>query len=49
MMRVEDLDASLDWYKTHLDYEEKGRWEADTFTNVYLGPEESTRRVHCSN
>ncbi|WP_435197244.1 VOC family protein [Natronomonas sp. EA1] len=40
MMRVEDLDASLDWYQTHLDYEEKGRWEADTFTNVYLGPAE---------
>ncbi|MFD1646029.1 VOC family protein [Haloarchaeobius litoreus] len=40
MMRVEDLDASLDWYTTHLDYEEKGRWEADTFTNVFLGPED---------
>ena len=40
MMRVEDLDASLDWYGDHLDYEEKGRWEADTFTNVYLAPED---------
>jgi lactoylglutathione lyase len=40
MMRVEDLDESLEWYRTHLDYEEKGRWEADTFTNVFLGPEE---------
>jgi lactoylglutathione lyase len=40
MMRVEDLEETLDWYGTHLDYEEKGRWEADTFTNVYLGPEE---------
>jgi lactoylglutathione lyase len=40
MMRVEDLDASLDWYTTHLDYEEKSRWEADTFTNVFLGPED---------
>ena len=39
MMRVEDLEASLEWYTTHLDYEEKGRWEADTFTNVFLGPE----------
>ncbi|MEF8853594.1 MAG: VOC family protein, partial [Haloarculaceae archaeon] len=27
MMRVEDLEESLDWYTTHLDYEEKGRWE----------------------
>ena len=39
MMRVADLETSLDWYQTHLNYEEKGRWEADTFTNVYLGPE----------
>ena len=38
MMRVEDLDESLEWYTTHLEYEEKGRWEADTFTNVFLGP-----------
>ena len=38
MMRVEDLEESLEWYTTHLDYEEKGRWEADTFTNVFLGP-----------
>lgn len=41
MMRVGDLDASLDWYTTHLNYEEKGRWETDTFTNVYLGPEDA--------
>ncbi|SDM14735.1 lactoylglutathione lyase [Halogranum gelatinilyticum] len=40
MIRVEDLEESLDWYTTHLNYEEKGRWEADTFTNVYIGPEE---------
>ncbi|CAI50321.1 glyoxalase domain protein [Natronomonas pharaonis DSM 2160] len=41
MIRVEDLDASLEWYTTHLNYEEKGRWEAETFTNVYLGPEDA--------
>jgi lactoylglutathione lyase len=40
MMRVADLEESLDWYTTHLDYEEKGRWAADTFTNVFLGPED---------
>lgn len=39
MVRVENLEESLDWYQTHLNYEEKGRWEADTFTNVFLGPE----------
>ena len=40
MIRVEDLDAALSWYREHFGYEEKDRWEADTFTNVYLGPEE---------
>ncbi|WP_224269702.1 VOC family protein [Haloprofundus salinisoli] len=40
MIRVGDLEESLEWYKTNLDYEEKDRWEADTFTNVYIGPEE---------
>ncbi|WP_338741978.1 VOC family protein [Haloplanus salilacus] len=40
MMRVADLDDSLDWYRSHLDYEEKDRWEAEDFTIVYLGPEE---------
>jgi lactoylglutathione lyase len=39
MIRVEDLDESLAWYQDHFGYEEKGRWEADTFTNVFLGPE----------
>ena len=38
MMRVEDLETSLEWYGEHLEYEEQGRWEADTFTNVYLAP-----------
>ena len=40
MMRVADLDDSLSWYRSHLDYEQKDRWEADTFTIVYLGPED---------
>jgi len=40
MMRVEDLEASLEWYQEHLEYEEKSRWEAETFTNVFLGPED---------
>ena len=39
MIRVEDLDASIDWYATHLDYEEKRRSEHDEFTLVFLGPE----------
>ncbi|MFB6152639.1 MAG: VOC family protein [Halodesulfurarchaeum sp.] len=40
MMRVEDLEEALDWYTTHLGYEVKGRSEHDTFTIVFLGPEE---------
>jgi lactoylglutathione lyase len=40
MMRVGDLEESMDWYQSHLEYEEKGRWEADDFTIVYLGPED---------
>lgn len=40
MIRVDSLEESINWYETNLDYEEKGRWEAETFTNVYLGPED---------
>ncbi|MFP8952829.1 VOC family protein [Natrialbaceae archaeon A-arb3/5] len=40
MCRVGDLSESLEWYQTHLDYEEKGRHEGDGFTIVYLGPED---------
>lgn len=36
MMRVEDLDAAMEFYTDNFDYEELGRWEADTFTNVFL-------------
>ncbi|WP_121741146.1 VOC family protein [Natronorubrum halophilum] len=40
MIRVADLEESLDWYGTHLAYEEKDRYEGDDFTIVYLGPED---------
>ncbi|QRV14553.1 VOC family protein [Haloterrigena salifodinae] len=40
MIRVSDLEESLDWYQTHLEYEEKDRFEGDGFTIVYLGPED---------
>ncbi len=39
MIRVGDLEESLDWYTTNLAYEEKDRHEGDGFTIVYLGPE----------
>jgi lactoylglutathione lyase len=40
MIRVEDLEESVEWYTTHLDYEEKSRSVHDTFTLVFLGPED---------
>ncbi|SEH15613.1 lactoylglutathione lyase [Natronorubrum sediminis] len=40
MIRVSDLEESLEWYQTHLAYEEKDRFEGDDFTIVYLGPEQ---------
>ena len=40
MLRVEDLEASVEWYTDHLGYEEKRRSEHDTFTLVFLGPED---------
>ncbi len=40
MIRVGDLETSVDWYETHLDYEEKDRHEGDGFTIAYLGPED---------
>lgn len=39
MIRVSDLEDSLDWYETHLAYEEIDRHEADDFTIVYLAPD----------
>jgi lactoylglutathione lyase len=40
MIRVADVDASIDWYETHLGYELKDRHDGDGFTIVYMGPEE---------
>ena len=41
MMRVEDLEKSVAWYTETLGYEEKRRSEHDTFTLVFLGPEDA--------
>jgi len=41
MVRVEDLERSVDWYTTHLAYEEQRRVERDDFTLVFLGPAEA--------
>ncbi|TKR26002.1 VOC family protein [Natronomonas salsuginis] len=40
MIRVADIDASIDWYETHLDYELKDRHDGDGFIIVYMGPED---------
>jgi len=39
MCRVEDLEEAMAFYQEHFGYEEVGRWDADTFTNVHLAPE----------
>ena len=39
MMRVGDLEESIDWYETHLEYELKDRHDGDGFSIAYLGPE----------
>ena len=39
MMRVGDLEESVSWYGTHLEYEEKDRYDGNGFTIAYLGPE----------
>jgi lactoylglutathione lyase len=40
MIRVEDLETSMDWYRDHLGYVEQSRSEQDTYTLVFLGPED---------
>jgi len=40
MVRVEDLEASIEWYTDHLGWEEKHRSVNDTYTLVFLGPED---------
>ncbi|RQG98538.1 VOC family protein [Natrarchaeobius oligotrophus] len=40
MLRVSNLEESLEWYESHLEYEEKDRYEGDGFSIVYLGPED---------
>lgn len=38
MVRVANLEESIEWYTSNFDYEEVSRWEADTFTNAKLAP-----------
>lgn len=40
MMRVEDLEASVEWYEQHFDYVEYSRGGGSDFTIVKLGPED---------
>jgi lactoylglutathione lyase len=45
MIRVEDADAALGWYARKLGYDEVGRWEADTFANYFMRPEDAPREA----
>jgi lactoylglutathione lyase len=38
MIRVEDADAALGFWTRKFDYDEVGRWEADTFANYFVEP-----------
>ena len=42
MIRVLDLDRSIDFYRQALGFEVSGRFDFDSFTLVYLRNEEST-------
>jgi lactoylglutathione lyase len=39
MIRVEDLDTALEWYRTHLGYVEHARTDQEEYTQVFLGPD----------
>ncbi|MFB6173454.1 MAG: VOC family protein [Halobacteriales archaeon] len=41
MMRVEDADEAVGWYVRKFKYEPTGRWEADTFSNYFLTPQDA--------
>jgi len=38
MIRVTDMETSLSWYRDHLEYELKERYDGGDFTIAYLGP-----------
>lgn len=39
MLGVEDLERSVDWYETHLEYEVAAEQELDGRTSVFMGPD----------
>lgn len=41
MIRVEDADRALGYFTRAFEYEEVGRWEADTFANFFMRPSEA--------
>ncbi len=42
MLRVADLETSIQWYTDHLNYELQDRHDGDGFTIVYLGPKDAS-------
>jgi lactoylglutathione lyase len=44
IMRIEDLEEPVDWYKSHFGYvENRDRTQGETFTNVFLTGKQTTR------
>ncbi|MFC7157641.1 VOC family protein [Halomarina halobia] len=41
MIRVEDADAALGFWTRKFEYQEVGRWEADTFANYFVQPKDA--------
>jgi len=41
MIRVEDADEALGFWTRKFEYDEVGRWEADTFANYFVEPEDA--------
>jgi len=49
MIRVEDADEALGFWTRKFEYDEVGRWEADTFANYFVEPEDAAPRRCPSN
>lgn len=45
MIRVEDADAALGWWTRKFGYKHQSRWEADSFANYFVGPENAAQEA----
>ena len=45
MIRVEDADEALGYWTRKFEYDEVGRWEADSFANYFLEPRDAPQEA----